>query len=354
MIKNAFNTVIALTVLLFCGVSHAQFFFSTPVSVDLTVVNSSGYDAIVRITVIKADGKTELSKDKRISNGQTSTWLEKLSPGSKLNWNYTIPTLSASIDLPSRSVAENGSQEIVEVLTALQRYDDRSALSKLQKIASQLDLDKNPIQLKKAQELMGSLWIGDESGKKGVGWLVKEVEIPSDGTIRFEDSLSIDGAAALAASANIPLIAQMQAGFESGQIYKMRWAAEHFTFRNSGMDNQLPNLNLLQLKQILPSLRVNSSSKLCYVSQARVLKYVAHSVTKGTKIAFNASIAKSTIFTSSGSYIFDATEASISALTDQVVKIENVCFQRDETLAFVESQIKLLEMTADSTPQSKP
>lgn len=355
MIRPVLNIAIAFAASLSCSYNHAQSFFSKPVDVTLQVLNRSGDDAIVKMTASKADGKIEFAKDKIVPNGQTSTWLEKLSPGSKLNWSYTLPTLSASIDLPARTIADNSSQEIVEILSALQRYDDKSALSKLKQIASQLDLDKNPIQLKKAQELMGSFWIGDENGKQvGAGWSVKDVEISSDGTIRFEDSVSIEGNSALAASANIPLLAQMQAGFESGQIYKMRWAAEHFTFRNSGMDNQLPMLKLADLKQILASLKANSSSKLCYVGQARVLKFVAHSVTKGTKIAFNASMAKSTIFTSTGSYIFDASEASMSALTDQVVKIEPTCLQRDQTTAFIEYRINTLEKPADPIPQPKP
>jgi len=355
MLRQIVTIAIIFVASLSCSDNYAQSFFSKPVGVTLQVINKSGDDSIIRITVTKADGKVEFAKDKVVTNGQTSTWVEKLSPGSKLSWNYTLPTLSASIDLPSRNIADNSSQEIVEILSAIQRYDDKAALSKLKQIASQLDLDKNPIQLKKAQELMGSLWVGDETGKRlGTGWRVKDIEIPSDGTIRFEDSVSIEGSSALAASANIPLLAQMQVGFDSGQIYRMRWAAEHFTFLNAGMDNQLPMVKMTDLKQILASLNANSLSRLCYVGQARVLKYVAHSVTKGTKIAFNASMAKSTIFTSSGSYIFDASEASMSALTDQVVKIEPICLQRAETLAFIEYQIVALEKAAGPTPQPKP
>jgi len=335
--------------------AQAQGIWGKTVGVTLQVMNRSGTDAIVRMTVTRPDGRIEFSKEGLIANGQARSWVEKLSPGSKLNWSYSIAALSASLDLATRTIADNNGQEIVEILPALQKYDDNSAQTKLRQIASQLDLDKNPIQLKKAQEMMGTFWVAEDGGAQiGPGWKVAEIEVTSDGTIRFEDSVTIEGNSAISVSSNVPLLAQLQAGFESGQIYKMRWAAEHFTFRNSTMESQLPMLKLPELKQISASLRSSPSSKLCYVRQARVLKYVAHSVIRGTRVSFNASLAKSTVFTASGSYIFDASEASLAALTDQVVKIESVCLQRAQTLSFVDHQISTLERPIDPAPQPKP
>jgi len=326
-------------------------FFNKKVSVNLQLSNRSGEEAIVRISVVKPDGRVEFAKDKIVPNGQTATWVERLSVGSKLNWNYALPSLSASFELPARTIIDGSSQEIVEVASALEKYDDASAVAKLKQIATQLDLDKNPIQLKKAQEQMGLLWIGDADGKQiGAGWRVKDVEISGDGTIRFDNTVSIEGKSALSAAANIPLIAQMQAAFESGQIYKVIWKAEHFTFRNVGMDDQLPKIKVGELKQILASLKQNVTSKLCYIYQAKVLKYVAHSVTKGTKVNFSGSFAKSTLFTSNGSYMFDASETSLSAFTDQVVKVEPVCLQRNETLNFIEYQITASEKATIEEP----
>jgi len=355
MLRINLHLLAALVMCLSFHAASAQSFFSKSVRVTLQVKNSSGADAIVRMTVTKPDGRVEFSKEGIVANAQTRSWVENFSAGSKLTWSYSIASLSASLDLVARTIADNNGQEIVEIIPTLQSYDGNTALTKLRQIASQLDLDKNPIQLKKAQEMMGSFWIGEEGGQQvGPGWQVAEIVVPSDGTIRFEDSVTIEGSSALSASSNIPLLAQMQAGFESGQIYKMRWAAEHFTFRNSSMESQLPMLRLPELKQIAASLKSNPLSMLCYVRQARVLKYVAHSVTKGTRVSFNASLAKSTVFTSSGSYIFDASEASMAALTDQVVKIEPVCLQRVETLAFIDYQIATLEKPIEPVPQTRP
>ena len=59
MLKQVLNIAIIFAASLSCSDNHAQSFFSKPVGVTLQVLNRSGDDAIVRITVTKADGKVE-------------------------------------------------------------------------------------------------------------------------------------------------------------------------------------------------------------------------------------------------------------------------------------------------------
>lgn len=334
--------------------AQAQSFFSKPMTtVNIQIINNSDDPGIARIKATGNDGKIWLESDKIFAAKQTTGWVERLPQGSKLSWNYTLPTLATAIELPSREVSSltGGTQDIIETVSPLQRYNDIEAIAKLKQIAGELSLEKNPIQLKKAQEQMGSYWIGDEKGTQvGPGWQVRTVDISADGTIRFENSISISGNTLLSASAEIPLIAQMQANFESGQLYKVVWRAEHFTYSNSAMMNQLPSTSIDYLKEINSSLKASQNSQLCYVRQAKVLKYVAHSVTKGTKVAYNASIAKSTIFSASGSYIFDASDSTLSALTDQVVKMEYSCIPRADIINYINSRIESNESNKNKTP----